>query len=396
MAGLAGAEPVQWQGNGHWYEVIVVPDVNWGTARDAAVLRGGYLATITSQEENDFVFQLVMNTPNSWYYFDDRRSIGPWLGGYQTPGSKAPDEGWVWVTGEPFEFTNWAPGQPDNDDLGECFLHFSNLGPVLDGTWNDRAANDNNRDTAYVVEYDSVPCPRMLLQPTSKRLCPGQRAVFTARAFSPFPLTYQWYKDGQPLVATERVRGVATSRLVIENASDADEGLYECMISNICGTMFADPARLTVGVPGDLTGSSNPLHPAYGIPDGKTDFDDFIYFLHHFEAQNGAVADLTGSSDVNDPAYGAPDGRIDMEDFFYFLDRMVQGCPPPPNEGLGDDADPKGTPQTTTESPPPAPKANPAPETKPAPEAAPAESRPNWRVNRPTPRRPAQGRNDRP
>lgn len=373
-AAASHAQPVQWSGNGHWYEIIVTPDVNWGTARDAAAIRGGYLATITSQEENDFLFDLVMNTPNAWYYFDNRRSIGPWLGGYQPAGSMEPDENWQWITGEPFTWNNWAPNQPDNDDLGETYLHFSNLGPVLDGTWNDRDADDNNRDSAYIVEYNSVPCPIMLLQPTSKNLCPGQRAVFTARAFSPFPLSYQWLKDGVPLQNTEAVRGARSSRLVIDNAQDANEGVYECLITNNCGTLSSDLARLTVGVPGDLTGARNPVHPSYGIPDGKTDIDDFYYYLDHFEAQNAAVADLTGSTDPNDPAYGAPNGIMDSEDFFYFLDRMVQGCPTPPNESLGDGDAPK----------PPAPAETAAqPVTQPSAKPANNEpARPNWRVKR--------------
>lgn len=37
-------------------------------------------------------------------------------------------------------------------------------------------------------------------------------------------------------------------------------------------------------------------------------------------------ADLSGSSDPFDPNYGVPDGVIDASDFFYFLDRFVEGC----------------------------------------------------------------------
>ncbi len=40
-----------------------------------------------------------------------------------------------------------------------------------------------------------------------------------------------------------------------------------------------------------------------------------------------SIADLSGSSDPNDPAYGLPDGLIDSADFFYYLDLFVAGCP---------------------------------------------------------------------
>jgi len=38
-------------------------------------------------------------------------------------------------------------------------------------------------------------------------------------------------------------------------------------------------------------------------------------------------ADLTGSSDPNDPGYGVPDGTVDALDFFFYLDLFVAGCP---------------------------------------------------------------------
>jgi hypothetical protein len=76
----------------------------------------------------------------------------------------------------------------------------------------------------------------------------------------------------------------------------------------------------------DLTGSSDPNDPSYGVPDGTADAADFFYFLDQFVAQNDFVADLTGSSDPNDPSYGVPDGFIDAADFFFYLDIFVQGC----------------------------------------------------------------------
>ncbi|MCC6285681.1 MAG: hypothetical protein IT439_10365 [Phycisphaerales bacterium] len=81
------------------------------------------------------------------------------------------------------------------------------------------------------------------------------------------------------------------------------------------------------GCPADLTGSSDPNDPAYGVPDGMVDASDFFYYLDQFVALNLAVADLTGSSDPNDPTYGQPDGDADADDFFYYLDQFVTPCP---------------------------------------------------------------------
>ena len=64
------AAPVQWDagsgGNGHYYEAVQVPDgVSWTAASALANGAGGYLATITSEAENNFVFALV-DDPAYW------------------------------------------------------------------------------------------------------------------------------------------------------------------------------------------------------------------------------------------------------------------------------------------------------------------------------------------
>ena len=75
----------------------------------------------------------------------------------------------------------------------------------------------------------------------------------------------------------------------------------------------------------DLSGSSDPNDPAYGIPDGTIDASDFFYFLDRFSAGELEV-DFSGSSDPNDPGYGAPDHQLDAADFFFYLDRFAAGC----------------------------------------------------------------------
>src|ERR1035438_3846734 len=111
--GLASANPVSWSGNGHFYDVISVSGtISWEDANAAALAVGGYLATITSQAENDFAFLLV-NNATYWH-----GSSGPWLGGYQSPATNQPDANWHWVTGEAWNYTNWQIGQP-NDSGGK-------------------------------------------------------------------------------------------------------------------------------------------------------------------------------------------------------------------------------------------------------------------------------------
>jgi len=80
---------VVFAGNGHKYEVIV-SSKNWSAARQDCEKRGGYLATITSAEEQQFIEDLLSKQGRDYY----------WLGGYYA-GDK-----WQWVTGESFVYTN--------------------------------------------------------------------------------------------------------------------------------------------------------------------------------------------------------------------------------------------------------------------------------------------------
>jgi len=93
-----GCEWVDWQGRRHSYESLS-GTLTWTQARDIAAARtwrgnNGYLATITSPEENRCVHQLLLRQDNTnsglngWY-------PARWLGG-----SDADSEGtWKWMTG---------------------------------------------------------------------------------------------------------------------------------------------------------------------------------------------------------------------------------------------------------------------------------------------------------
>jgi hypothetical protein len=83
-----------------------------------------------------------------------------WLGATQTPNSPNPAAGWRWVTNEPFIFTNWFDGEPndccngieDNQENNLVFEH--QFTPALGWRWND---HDAVQSRPYVVEYDTQP-----------------------------------------------------------------------------------------------------------------------------------------------------------------------------------------------------------------------------------------------
>lgn len=133
--------------NGHWYCVVRLDTtISWPDARKAAesmryMGKKGHLVTITSADEMDFVAATFPgDARSSW-----------WIGGYQD--KSAPDfretaGGWRWVTGEPWSFTAWRRGEPNDLDGNANFL---NMFP--DGPWNDTVATDDH-GRGYVVEFE--------------------------------------------------------------------------------------------------------------------------------------------------------------------------------------------------------------------------------------------------
>ncbi len=150
-------EKLKWNKNGHYYELIK-KDGDWIEAKeyaekqefeekDTGVAYKGYLATITSPEENSWIVEnLIAPIGKSKVY--------PWLGGYQLyqlEGDDKPSEGWKWVTGEDWSWTNWNEGEPnDVNGYNERYLKI-----YPSGEWNDESIDGQSGWVNYVlIEYE--------------------------------------------------------------------------------------------------------------------------------------------------------------------------------------------------------------------------------------------------
>jgi hypothetical protein len=156
--------PATLGGNDHYYESVSVPaGITWDAASTAATNRGGYLATITSEQENGVLSRLIKSRPELWTHRPSGDAWGPWFGGVQPAGSGEPGDGWSWITGEPFTYTNWAPGEPTNTSPGEDRLHFIGKKAAVGDSWNDKPHLDN-AVVSYVVEYEHSINPTPILE----------------------------------------------------------------------------------------------------------------------------------------------------------------------------------------------------------------------------------------
>ncbi|MCW5754516.1 MAG: hypothetical protein KIT24_07410 [Phycisphaeraceae bacterium] len=155
--------------------------------------------------------------------------------------------------------------------------------------------------------------------------------VSTASVFDRLTGNATWNLDGT--VQVTHLTGftpVLNQRFVILQGS-AVHGLFDNLVAPDLGGVewklvyFPNKVELQVRCKADLSGSSDPSDPNYGVPDGVLDAADFFYYLDLFVSQDPR-ADLSGSSDPMDPAYGVKDGVVDASDFFFFLDIFTGVC----------------------------------------------------------------------
>lgn len=141
--------------NGHYYRIYPMKGAqdSWEAAEQYCESLGGHLATITSQEEQDKVFSYVNNNVQ-WYPGSSSAyaAFDVFFGLYRDSSGN-----WVWVTGEPYEYSFWADGEPSgtnwdtgvNEYYGQYYYKWSNS-----GRWNDQCsrAGDN---IYFLCEWDS-------------------------------------------------------------------------------------------------------------------------------------------------------------------------------------------------------------------------------------------------
>ena len=104
-------------------------NIAWTTAKTEAEALGGHLATITSLAEQKFIEAYFGGFTNPM-----------WIGATDA----AVENSFEWVTGEPFSYTNWNSGEPNNSGNEDYVQLNQNL------TWNDL----NSGLQHYLVEKD--------------------------------------------------------------------------------------------------------------------------------------------------------------------------------------------------------------------------------------------------
>ncbi|MSR39990.1 MAG: hypothetical protein EXS02_14265 [Planctomycetes bacterium] len=96
--GLVFGQGLNWvpnPANGHLYAMTQA--MSWAAAEALGVQQSGHLATIRNAQENAWLLS-TFGSSTPWIGFND----------FATEGS------FVWSSGEPVTYTNWPPGEPNN------------------------------------------------------------------------------------------------------------------------------------------------------------------------------------------------------------------------------------------------------------------------------------------
>lgn len=150
--------------NGHHYyiynfDVFSADKSNtWENALKYCKENNGYLATISSPEENEFIFEYMKQQGYESAYFG--------LSDSETEGI------WQWCNDETVMYTNWANGEPSgemSENYGMFYYKF------VDGKWNDGRCSDSI--TGFICEWGEYTVNSMNKSQKSTRTTSDERDI---------------------------------------------------------------------------------------------------------------------------------------------------------------------------------------------------------------------------
>ena len=294
----------------------------------------GYLASITSPGENDFIqYQLLEGMPRQTSIADQ----------YFTGGIYENNE-WFWQTGEPFDYTNWAPPEPNNIGIEIVtsiwgYGHTDSRKPA--GKWNNTLPNHNVNPHIHqwsVVEWDEPDTTKAVMTP---------EPIYTAMAHAIEPLYVTIYLGN--LEGSRSASNVNLTSLNINGSfapsstsiiashprfkSDVVEIQVDValllagygllwntteQIFTVEGTFDDDTPfsnEALFAVRGHISGDVN--------RDGFTNIRDLTYLVDYI-FRGGPEPEISETSDVNGSC-----GKANIGDLTYFVDYVFRGGPSP-------------------------------------------------------------------
>jgi hypothetical protein len=135
---------------------------------------------------------------------------------------------------------------PMGDDRAQTWMtaimELPNGDILVSGTF----SGGGNLGMEGLARYRQNHIPVVTLQPSPRSVRIGREVHFSVQATGD-RLTYRWRRNGVDLASGGRVRGAASATIRLFGVQETDAGLYECLVTNPCGSTISAGAFLSVG-----------------------------------------------------------------------------------------------------------------------------------------------------
>jgi len=113
---IGGFECCTWTLGNSCYTFVSSTLPFWSAETECSVAYGGHLVAVTTQEEDDFLRMRLIEK-----FINDETCdgyIALLTGGFFKEGA------WAWTSGESFVYSNWSPGEPNEEQYGDVTIEY--------------------------------------------------------------------------------------------------------------------------------------------------------------------------------------------------------------------------------------------------------------------------------
>jgi hypothetical protein len=211
---LVNAGEVFFSENNHLYKFIT-STTTWNSANSAAPSQtaygvNGYLATITSQTENDFVAARLVG--DGWFGASDSASEGTWK---WVTGPESGTTFWSGASGGSTvggNYANWASGEPNDSGGNEDCAQFY----ISTGKWNDLPCSGSTL-SGYVAEFGTTGSLPVVV---AKNVAITTTGAPTLSTLSPADNATNITTTSNLVITLSKSVTVGTGNIVIKKTSD--------------------------------------------------------------------------------------------------------------------------------------------------------------------------------
>jgi hypothetical protein len=145
----------------------------------------------------------------------------------------------------PLSFQWFKDAQPIPGATSDT-LAFAAVSPADAGTYTVTVANVAGSATSQPAALTVLVPPTFTTQPASQTVLNQVSVTLFAAASGTAPLSFQWFKDAQP------IPGATADTLAFAAVSPADAGSYTVTVNNLAGSVTSQPAVLSVWAPAQV------------------------------------------------------------------------------------------------------------------------------------------------